>query len=62
MKFTLIDAAHYGMSILLLGLAGLTEVGVSLPGVSVDPKVAGAAGFGILVAGLKGGVTSGSKP
>lgn len=57
--FTWLDAAHYGMSVLLLGLAGLTEAGVSLPGVTVDPKVAGAAGVGILVAGLKGGWTSG---
>lgn len=53
------DALHYGSAFVLLGAAGLTEVGVSLPGVTVDPKVAGAAGIGILAAGLKGGWSSG---
>jgi len=59
--FTWIDAAHYGISAVLLLMAGLAEAGVALPGVSVDPKVAGGAGIGILIAGLKGGVTSGGK-
>lgn len=53
------DALHYGSAFVLLGAAGLTEVGVSLPGVTVDPKVATAAGIGILAAGLKGGWSSG---
>lgn len=55
------DAAHYGSAFVLLGAAGVTELGVHLPGISVDPAVAGAAGVGILAAGLKGGVTSGTK-
>lgn len=53
------DVAHYGSAVTCLALAGMTELGVSLPGVTVDPKIAGAAGIGILAAGLKGGVTSG---
>lgn len=52
------DVLHYGSSLLLLLMAGLTELGVQLPGVQVDPKIAGAAGIGVLVAGLKGGITS----
>lgn len=53
------DVAHYGSALVCLAMAGLSELGVSLPGVTVDPKVAGAAGIGILAAGLKSGVTSG---
>lgn len=48
------DVAHYGSAVACLAMAGLTELGVTLPGVTVDPKVAGAAGIGILAAGLKG--------
>ncbi len=50
----LTDILHYGTSALLLAMAGLSEMGVQLPGIVVDPKVAGAAGIGILVAGFKG--------
>lgn len=57
----LIDVAHYGSSALLLGMAGLTELGVSFPGITVDPKIAGGAGIGILVAGFKGGLTAGPR-
>lgn len=53
------DIAHYGSALVCLAMAGLSELGVTLPGVTVDPKVAGAAGIGILAAGLKSGVTSG---
>lgn len=53
------DVAHYGSGVACLAMAGLTEIGVQLPGVTVDPKIAGAAGIGILAAGLKSGVTSG---
>lgn len=58
MNFDWKDWLHYGSSVLLLLMAGLTELGVQLPGVTVDPKIAGAAGVGVLVAGLKGGWTS----
>lgn len=61
MKFTWIDAAHYGSAFVLLGMAGLTQLGVHLPGITVDPMVAGSTGVGILVAGLKGGVSSGPR-
>jgi len=53
------DVAHYGSGFACLAMAGVTELGVQLPGVTVDPKIAGAAGIGILAAGLKSGVTSG---
>lgn len=53
------DVAHYGSAVACLLMAGLSELGVQLPGVTVDPKIAGAAGIGILAAGLKGGLTSG---
>ena len=56
-----IDYLHYVMGIGLMIAAALTQAGVSLPGVTVNPTTAGAAGVGILAAGLKGGWTSGSK-
>lgn len=55
------DYLHYGTSALLIGLAGLTAVGVQLPGVHVDAATAfasGVAGLGVLGAGLKSGATS----
>ena len=55
------DAAHYGSAVLLLGLAGLAHFGVQLPGVTVDPSVCSAAGISILVAGFKGGFSTGGK-
>lgn len=56
------DLAHYGTALLLIAVGGATEVGLTLPGVAVtDPKMVLATGVGILVAGLKGGVTSGVK-
>jgi len=52
---------HYGPVLIGGGLAVLAEWGVQIPGVSVDPKVAGAAALAALVAGFKGGTTSGGK-
>lgn len=50
------DIAHYGTAILLMLVGGVSEIGVQLPGVTVDnPKTVFATGIGILVAGLKGG-------
>lgn len=50
------DIAHYGVSSLALALAAITELGVQIPGVDVNPKVAGAVGLAALIAGFKGGV------
>jgi len=53
------DVAHYGTAVLLIAVGGVSELGVNLPGVVVsDPKTVFLAGVGILVAGLKGGVTA----
>lgn len=53
------DIAHYTTAITLMLVGGVTELGLSLPGVSVtDPKAVFTMGLGILVAGLKGGVLS----
>jgi hypothetical protein len=53
----LIDVLHYGTGLTLILAGGLSEIGVSLPGISVsDPKTVMGAGIGIIVAGLKGGV------
>lgn len=62
MYFSWKDVAHYATAVLLMAVGGATEVGMALPGVTVtDPKMVFATGVGILVAGLKGGVTSGVK-
>ncbi len=50
------DIAHYGTAVLLMLVGGVSELGLQLPGIVVsDPKMVMAAGFGIFVAGLKGG-------
>ncbi len=54
------DVAHYGTAGLAILVGGLTELGVQIPGVIVsDPKMTITVGIGVLVAGLKGGWTSG---
>ena len=56
------DVCHYGSAIILMLVGGAGEVGIPLPGVTVsDPKTVLLSGVGILVAGLKGGWTSGGK-
>jgi hypothetical protein len=56
-----VDYVHYGSGLFLLALAALAQMGVHLPGVEINPAVAGASGFGILVAGLKSGWASKSN-
>lgn len=53
------DIAHYGTAGLAIVIGGITELGVSIPGVVVtDPKMTMTVGIGILVAGLKNGWAS----
>lgn len=60
-KVSWVDVLHYGSGVTLVLVGGLTELGAQLPGVIVsDPKAVMATGVGILVAGLKGGWTSGA--
>ena len=55
------DYAHYATAVAAIAIGGACELGVQIPGVVVsDPKMTISLGIGILVAGLKGGVTSGS--
>ena len=55
------DIAHYGTAGLAILVGGVTELGVQIPGVVVsDPKTTIMLGVGVLVAGLKGGWTSGN--
>lgn len=54
------DIAHYGTAGMAILVGTMTEVGIAIPGVVVsDPKMTISMGVGILVAGLKGGWTSG---
>lgn len=54
------DIAHYGTAGVAILVGGMTELGMQIPGVIVsDPKMTISMGVGILVAGLKGGWTSG---
>lgn len=56
------DIGHYGIALLLMADGAVSALGVALPGVTVsDPKMTFFAGLGILVAGWKGGFTSGVK-
>jgi hypothetical protein len=50
----LLNVAHYALALLALGLAGLAEAGISMPGVTVDPKLAGTVGLAVLISALKG--------
>lgn len=53
------DILHYGTGVTLVLIGTVTELGMSLPGVSVtDPKTVLMAGIGIIAAGLKGGWTA----
>jgi hypothetical protein len=53
------DIAHYGAASLAILVGGVSELGISLPGIVVsDPKMTITMGIGILVAGLKGGWTA----
>lgn len=54
------DVLHYGSAVFLFAMGGITEMGVHLPGIQVDPTVCFATGAGIFASGLKGGVTSGA--
>ena len=51
------DVIHLGTAALLVIIGGVTQLGVSLPGVTVsDPKTVMLAGVGILIAGFKSGL------
>jgi hypothetical protein len=52
------DVLHYGAAFGLVIAGGIAPLLNTLPGVHIDPTTAVGAGVGILVAGLKGGVTS----
>ncbi len=55
------DVLHYGSAVVAIAVGGLAEAGMQIPGVVIsDPKMTLMFGLGILAAGLKGGVTSGS--
>jgi hypothetical protein len=58
----LVDLLHYGSGLLLLGLGLMAMVGVHLPGVTVNPEVAIPGGLGVLAAGLKSSVFTGTVP
>lgn len=59
MKWTFIDVVHwFGGAYLLLG-GLMTEFGIQLPGMVIDPKIAIPAGGAVIAAGLKAGITSG---
>jgi hypothetical protein len=54
------DVVHYGTAAIAILVGGITEMGISIPGIVVsDPKMTITMGLGVLVAGLKGGWTSG---
>lgn len=56
------DVVHYGTAGLAILVGGVTEMGIQIPGVVVsDPKMTITIGLGVLIAGLKGGWTSGEK-